>query len=627
MPGESVDITKENIEKLKALFPEVVSEGKVDFEKLKNIFTRVDPDDIASDERYNFTWSGKRRNIHVAQQPSKGTLRPVKEKSKNWNTTENLYIEGDNLEVLKLLQKSYFQRIKMIYIDPPYNTGNDFVYKDNFKDELENYLEQTGQVDSDGNKLSTNTESNGRYHSDWLNMIYPRLKVARNLLMDKGIIMISIDDHEIDNLMKICGEIFGVTNFVGIFVWKRRTSSAMDQTNMSTDHEYVIAYRKVKFSAFRGVKKDFKGYSNPDNDPRGIWTTGDLTVGMNADMRPNQYYEITDPLTGLVYKPNFNRVWSYVPESMKKLISENRVIFPKDPTKKPALKRFASELKSSVNPFSTLMESVGMNTEGTREVNSLFNASLFNYAKPVSLLTTLIKQTARDNDIILDFFSGSATTAQAVIQVNAEEKSGLKFIMVQLPELTENDSQAKKYGYNNLCELGEERIRRAGEKIKSLLIEKRKKEGMLSETMDPNDLDIGFKVFKLDRSNIQEWYADFDHIGEQLNLFENNFVKGRSEEDIVYEIMLKSGLDLNYPIEKINFHGKKIFSIAYGALFICLDDQVTSDIADKLIELKNELKPEKTRVVFKDLGFKDDQTKINVYETLKANGFDELMSI
>lgn len=626
MSGESKDIVKDHVEKLKQLFPEVVSEGQVDFDKLKDIFTKVNPDEIAQDERYNFTWSGKKRSIHIAQQPSKGTLRPVKEKSKNWDKTQNLYIEGDNLEVLKLLQKSYFQKVKMIYIDPPYNTGNDFVYKDDYKDGIENYLEQTGQT-SKGKKLSTNIETSGRFHSSWLNMMFPRLSVARSLLSSDGIILISIDDHEIDNLKKICEEIFGSTNFIGIFVWKRRTSSAMDQTNMSTDHEYILAYKKNTFSSFNGVEKDYSAYSNPDNDPRGLWTKGDLTVGMNGDMRPNQFYEITDPHTGLVYKPNFNRVWSYTPDSMKKLIEANRVIFPDDNTKKPALKRFASELKSSVNPFSTLLKDVGMNTEGTREVNGLFKASLFNYAKPVSLLTTMIRQTTNKNDVILDFFSGSATTAQAVMQVNAEDNNQLKFIMIQLPELTQEGSQAKKYGYNNICELGEERIRRAGEKIKKELIEKREKEGMLSKTMNPEDLDIGFKVFKLDRSNIKEWYADFDHIGEQLDLFENNFVKGRSEEDIVYEIMLKSGLDLNYPIEKINFHGKNIYNIAYGALFICLDDEITVDVADKLVELKNELNPEKACVVFKDLGFKDDQTKINVYENLKSNGFEELLSI
>jgi adenine-specific DNA-methyltransferase len=353
-----------------------------------------------------------KKSVLLANASIEKTLPPCREESMNFDSTENLYIESDNLDVLKFLQETYLNKVKMIYIDSPYNTGNDFVYEDDFAQSTNEYLESSGQFDEIGNRLVKNLDSNGRFHTNWLNMIYPRLKLAKDLLRDDGIIFISIDDNEVQNLWKLCDEIYGEENFIGCFVWKRRTPSAMDRTKASTDHEYVLAYHRGVFSALRGVDKDFQGYSNPDCDPRGLWTTGDLTVGMNGDMRPNQFYNLIDPKTGKVYKPNLNRVWSYAPESMQKLIEEGRVIFPEDINKRPMRKRFANELNSDINPFSTWLTEVGMNAEGTRIANSLFdNKALFNYTKPLSLIKSLIQQATANSDIILGFFSGSTTTA------------------------------------------------------------------------------------------------------------------------------------------------------------------------------------------------------------------------
>lgn len=615
---QSLDLLQENIAALRELFPEVCCEGKVDFDKLKQVLGEYTDD---SAERYNFTWNGKGQALRLSQTPSMGTLRPCKEESKNWDDTQNLYIEGDNLEVLKLLQKSYHGKVKMIYIDPPYNTGGDFVYPDDFSDSIENYKEITGQVDAEGRKLSTNSEANGRYHTDWLNMMYPRLRLARNLLTDDGVIFISIDDNEINNLRKVCDEVFGESAFLASFVWKRRSFSAMDTSNCSTDHEYVLAYYAQSFIPFNGTEKDYKGYSNPDNDPRGPWTTGDLTVGMNGDMRPNQFYDLTNPKTGKVYKPNYNRVWSYIPESMDELIKDNRIVFPDDTNQRPMKKRFASELKAGVNPFSTWMDCVGMNTEGTRSINSIFGAALFNYSKPISLCYNLIKQAAHNNSIILDFFSGSATTAHAVMQLNAEDGGNRKFIMVQLPEPCAEGTEAAKAGYKNICEIGKERIRRAGEKIKA---EVEQQNAQLKIGEEPKKApDIGFKDFKLDTSNLKKWQPDADELEQSLFDSISNYVDGRSELDVVYEIMLKMGLDLTWPLETHTYGGKNVYTIGMGALMICLDDHITPDVAEGMVSLHKKLAPETWKVVFKDNGFADDSAKVNIKEILKCAGLEE----
>jgi len=611
---QSPDIAEENIQKLKALFPEIVTEGKVDFEKLQQVLGEYVED---SDERYNFSWNGKGQALRLSQTPSLGTLRPCKDESKDWHTTQNLYIEGDNLEVLKLLQKSYHSKVKMIYIDPPYNTGKDFVYKDDFHDSLENYKRITGQVDSEGNRVSTNTEASGRYHTDWLNMMYPRLRLARNLLTDDGVIFISIDDNEVDNLKKICNEVFGEDNFLAQFIWKKRSGANDAKNFVSIDHEYILCYSKYGLAQLKGVGKTFDNYKNPDNDPRGDWTSGDLTCNKNYIERPNLYYAIVDPKTGITYKCNKNRVWRTVKEKMDEYIKEGKILFPQNGQGTPMYKRHRCEVRSDFQPISSLLGNF-LNANSTKELRGIIGERIFDYPKSVELLKIIIGQGSGNGDIILDFFSGSSTTAHAVMQLNAEDGGKRKFIMVQLPEPTDEKSEAYKAGYKNICEIGKERIRRAGEKIKE---ENKDKENI-------ENLDIGFKVLKLDTSNIRKWQPDYNDLERSLLDHVNNYVEGRTELDVVYEIMLKYGLDMTYPVEEFTIAGKKVYSVGLGMLMICLDDEITAEIANGILEKIKQLKPEgEIRVVFKDNGFKTDSNKTNIKEILKSGGIEEFITL
>jgi len=613
--GSSMDIVQDNIAKLKQLFPDVFSEGKIDFEKLQDTLGDVIED---KEERYNFTWHGKAQAKRIAQSVSTGTLLPCKEESKHWDSTQNLFIEGDNLEVLKLLQKSYHNQVKMIYIDPPYNTGKEFIYPDNYRDNLDTYMQYTGQKDNEGRKFGTNPEQSGKFHTNWLNMMYPRLKLARNLLRDDGVIFISIDDNEQSNLKKLCDEIFGEENFIAQLLWKRRASSAMADNNVSTDHEYVLCYQKGRLEGFAGFKKDFKNYSNSDGDIRGPWVLGDLTVGMTAAMRPNQAYDLIDKKTGNIYPFNPNRVWAYIPESMQRMMDEGRVMFPKDSSKRPMQKRFQHELKSTYNPLSTIMlDKVGLNTEATRTIQEVLGGNIFDYSKPLSLLRNLIPQICNDTEIVMDFFSGSSVTAHAVMDLNAKNNGNRKHIMVQLPEPCDEKTEAYKAGYKTIADIGKERIRRAGEKI---LQDNADIEGI-------ENLDIGFKVFKLDSSNIKPWDADFDNLEDTLLSHVDNIKQERSEEDVLYEILLKYGLNLTVPIEERIVHGKIVYIIGFGALIICLDNEITLDVVDGIGALKNELEPEVMRVVFKDGGFKDDVVKTNAIQNLKRFGIDDVKSL
>lgn len=613
--GLSRDVVADNIAQLKQIFPEVFCEGKVDFEVLKATLGEYLE---TQEERYQFNWHGKAQARRIAQTQSTGTLRPCKEESKDWDSTQNVFIEGDNLEVLKLLQKSYHKKVKMIYIDPPYNTGKEFIYPDNFKENLDTYLQYTGQIDAEGRKFGTNAETTGRYHTNWLNMMYPRLKLARNLLADDGVIFISIDDNEQANLKKLCDEVFGEENFVAHLLWKRRASSAMADNNVSIDHEYVICYQKGKLKGLIGFKKDFKNYSNPDNDERGAWVMGDLTVGMTASMRPNQAYDLVDKKTGHIYPYNPNRVWAYIPESMDKMIDEERIIFPSDPSKRPMQKRFQKELKSSYNPFSTLMmDKVGLNTEATRTIQEVLGGNIFDYSKPLSLLKNLIPQICNDAEIIIDFFSGSSVTAHAIMDLNAQDNGKRKHIMVQLPEPCDEKSEAHKAGYQTIADIGKERIRRAGEKI---LADNQDKDGI-------EDLDVGFKVFKLDSSNIKAWDADFDNLEDDLISAIENTKADRSEDDLLYEILLKYGLDLTIPIETHTFYDKTVYSIGLGRLIVCLDNDITLEVVEAIGKLKEEYQPETCHVVFKDNGFKDDVVKTNAIQVLKQYEIEEVKSL
>lgn len=651
MSGETLNIVADNIQKLKQIFPEVFNEDKVDFEKLEAVLGEYKDNGT---ERYNFTWPGKSKAIRIAQTPSTGTLRPCKEESKDWDTTENLYIEGDNLEVLKLLQKSYYGKVKMIYIDPPYNTGNDFVYEDDFKDNVENYLAITGQKDSEGNKTTTNTESNGRYHSNWLNMMYPRLKLARNLLTDDGVIFISIDDNEVHNSRKICDEIFGENNFIASLVWAAGRKN--DSKYVSISHEYVLCYVKsigilneqkilwrekkqglkeiyaIYTTLSKKHKEDYLSISKelkqwyrdlPNGSPaknhshyncvdkNGIYFPSDISWPGGGGPK----YEVLHPITKKPVKIP-NRGWVYPnKQRMQEMIDKGNVHFGVDEKSVPCKKTYLKEKEYST-PYSVFYKD---GRAATKRLRSLMDAMIFQNPKDEEIIESLIEFTISNKDsIILDFFSGSATTAHAVMQLNVKDNGKRKFIMVQLPEETGEKSEAYKAGYKTICEIGKERIRRAGDKIKE---ENKDKEGI-------DDLDIGFKVFKLDSSNINRWDSSYDQDLEQ-NLLSSidNIKEGRNEEDILYEVLLKYGIDLNMPIEEHNINGKKIFDIGFGAIIACLDDNISLEIVDEIGKLKEELQPETCRVVFMDNGFSSDSVKTNAVQILKRYNIDDVKSI
>ncbi|MGQ3678882.1 site-specific DNA-methyltransferase [Tenacibaculum discolor] len=614
--SQSENIVESNIEKLKALFPEIVAEGKIDFKVLQEV---LGEEVEQGEEYYRFTWAGKANARREAQKPSTGTLRPAPEESVDWNTTQNLYIEGDNLEVLKLLQKSYASKIKMIYIDPPYNTGKDFVYKDNYKDNLRNYQEVTGQLDEDGNKLSTNSDSDGRYHSNWLNMMYPRLRLARNLLKDDGVVFMSIGEDEIQNFRKISDEIFGEDNFIAQLIWQKKFSRANDATYFSTMHDYILCYaKKNKLIDSNGFDlqllsrslTEAKGYSNPDNDFRGEWTSVVLSARSGTD---SLNYEIITPSGRSCFPPD-GRFWSVNKEKFQELVRDNRIWFGKNGDGTPRLKTFFNEVQSGLRPNTIWFhEEVGHNQEGRQELKKLFDdKAYFDSPKPVRLLLQILYIANSKDSIIMDFFSGSATTAHAVMQLNAEDGGNRKHIQVQLPEPTEEKSEAYKAGYKTIADIGKERIRRAASKIKEEHPDKAK--------------DLGFKVFKLDTSNIKAWDGNPENLENTLFDAQENIKTDRTEHDVLYEILLKYGLDLTLPIEEKQIESKTVFSVGYGALFICLSDNLNSTIAEGIGKWKEELQPEVCRVVFKDAGFTDVE-KTNSVQILKRFGITEIKSI
>ena len=606
LTGESKNIVSDNISKLKEIFPDVITENKIDFKKLELI---LGEDIDVFHEKYSFTWPGKIQAIKESQKQSTGTLRPCREESKDWDSTQNLYIEGDNLEVLKLLQKSYYNKIKCIYIDPPYNTGKDFIYKDNFKDNLENYLELTGQLvtgererESIGIKLSTNMEAYGRFHSNWLNMMYPRLKLAKNLLNDEGVIFISIDDNEFSNLKKICDEIFGETNFIATICQKSRGGISNDKI-ISENHNYHLFYAKNKLNIHKnrlnyGIRKseeDFKRFNKDDGDGKGPYSLNPVS-GPGGARKGNPYY-------------NFLGVEGYFRFSEKRMSNmydEGKIVKINNNLYQ---KTYLNDLKNNVKKISTWWDNVGTTSNGTKLIKQLFsegNVPIFDHPKPIELIELMIEYcNFHENDFILDFFSGSATTANALLKTNIKENKNYKFIMIQLPESTDEKSEACKSGYSNICEIGKERIRRAGDKI--------------VEESGNNDLDIGFKVFKLDSSNLEKWDPDYNNVQQSLTI--DNIKSDRTNEDLVYEIMLKYGIDLTLPIEEIN----NIYSVGFGALVICLDNNITKEITGEIIKLTKNAST--SRVVFKDSGFKSDADKTNIKEILRTNNIKEFITI
>lgn len=582
-------MVNENVRRIGELFPNCLTETKdengrsrlsIDIDQLRQELSH----DIVEgpEERYQFTWPDKRNAIRMANEPTNDTLRPVRENettptgadsmgkpycstgSVNFDTTQNLYIEGDNLQVLKLLREDYLGKIKMIYIDPPYNTGNDFVYRDDFSQSADEYAENSGQTDEEGNRLFANTESNGRFHTDWLNMIYPRLKVAKDLLSEDGVIFISMDENEIDNLEKVCNEIFGEHNMVGKVIWERAFAPKNDAKYLSDSHDYIIVYARNINSFSIGLlpRTDEANarYKNPDNDPRGPWTPDNMTVKTYS---ASYDYEITTPNGSIMSPPN-GRCWFTSKERMQKLIEEGRVWFGSDGGNMPRLKRYLADVQQGMTPITIWKYTeVGHNQEGRQEVKQLFDGKgYFDGPKPLRLLNRIITiaNTCKDS-IILDFFSGSATTAHAVMQLNAEDGGKRKFIMVQLPEATDEKSEAYKAGYKNICEIGKERIRRAGKKIKE------------DSPLTTQNLDTGFRVLKLDSSNMEDVYVTPDKFTEG-SLFANNIKSDRTEEDLLFQVMIEMGIDLSSKIERMEIADKTVWDVANNYLLACFDEQV-----------------------------------------------------
>lgn len=672
---QTPNLTAQNIDKIAALFPncitEMLDEEKstpdhkvykhgISFELLKQMLS---PDVVDGDEAYEFTWVGKKASIVEANKPIRKTLRPCPEESKNWDDTENLYIEGDNLEVLKLLQESYLGKVKMIYIDPPYNTGNDFIYADDFMRSQDEENRQMGMYDEDENRLFKNNDSNGRFHSDWCSMMYSRLMLARNLLTDDGLILISLDDGEIGNLRKICDEIFGESNFVTQFVWKSRQNKDNRNLNgVSVDHEYILAYSKLSgVRIFKGEERSGEGYSNPDNDPNGAWASANMAGIATESQRPNLHYDLINPATGINYgRPKMG--WRYDRKTMAKLIAENKILWPDSPSGRPRKKTYLNELSGNLPGFSSVVGENLFTRSGTVEIDSLFEQRIFNFPKPSELIKCFVSQITAPSDIILDFFSGSATSAHAVMRLNAEDSGHRKFIMVQLPEPCDEKSEAYKAGYKTICDIGKERIRRAGDKLyetlktggkdfqhiaKNINIAPRKtfasddgqtsfevpmipaRLGKADETAEnqklADSLDIGFRVFKLDDTNMKDvYYSAEEYSQTNLEDLESNIKEDRTDLDLLFGCLLDWGLPLSMPYRSEKIGNCTVHTYAPGdaalnvpdALVACFDNNVPENVIKEIAKRKPR------RAVFRDSSFASSPEKINVFEIFKLYAQD-----
>lgn len=595
MKMQSLDVVGSNIKKIQQLFPNCVTErmGKngrpelaIDFEKLQAELSNEIMDE--GEERYQFTWPDKRAANRLANTPTTMTLRPCREESVDFDHTQNLYIEGDNLDVLKALRETYLGKVKMIYIDPPYNTGNDFVYNDEYNVGRDVEEDRNGLFDEEGNQTLSqyerNTASNGRFHTDWLNMIYPRLKVARDLLLDDGVIFISIDDNEIENLMKICDEIFGEMNFVAQIPWRKRTAKSDVPFGISQDYEFIICYAKSNDFCASIKGKERKYYETPDY-PGKPWRVHDLTTQRTASERPNSYFTMVNPKSGEKYPANQLRTWAVTYDTFDEYYNQGRIVFPGDydflNISRPAFRYWKEDdMKKAGEDFGRIAVStklpdiIGMSQDGTKEVTNLFDGKIFSFPKPSSLIKFLLEIVNSKDSLVLDFFSGSATTAHAVMQLNAEDGGNRKFIMVQLPEKTDEKSEAYKAGYKNICEIGKERIRRAGKKIKE---ENKGKEGI-------DHLDIGFRVLKLDSSNMEDVYytpQEFD----VHSLFNENVKADRTGEDLLFQVMLDLGIELSAKIEIRQVAGKTVYLVDDNYLIACFDRDVTETTITEIAKL------------------------------------------
>ena len=655
MKFESPDMTAQNIDRIADLFPNCVTEASdghggikraINFELLKQMLS---PDEVDGDEAYEFTWVGKKAAIVEANKPIRKTLRPCVAESKDWDTTENLYIEGDNLEVLKLLQESYLGKVKMIYIDPPYNTGNDFIYKDEIEMEDSVYQEGIGRLDDDGNRMFKNTDTNGRFHSDWCSMIYSRLMLARNLLTEDGIIFISIDDNELSSLIDIGKEIFGFDNYVATFVWEKRKTRE-NRKIVSVRHDYIICFTKTFEQRSNAIGLEemndeaIDRYKNPDNDPRGVWTSVPA-IAQGGHATKSQFYTLISP-KGLSFNPPSGSCWRYTQERMQQAIEDNRIWFGSDGTGVPRIKKFLSEGKQGLTPETLLVaENAGTNDSAKRELVSLFDGiAVFETPKPVSLIMHILSicNNAKEG-ICLDFFSGTSTTAHAVMQLNAEDGGHRKFIMVQLPEKCDESSEAYKAGYKNICEIGKERIRRAGMKIKDNLeqngtdiqyIHKALENAPIKnicgfdvpiiparwskadETEEnrklTESLDTGFRVLKLDDTNMNDvYYAPDDYNQGMLAGLESNIKDDRTDLDLLFGCLIDWGLPLSLPYKSEKIDGCTVHTYNDGDLIACFDKNIPESVVKEIAKRKP------LRAVFRDSGFASSPEKINVFEIFK----------
>lgn len=609
----SPDLTQANIDKLAQLFPNCLTETRgadgdvkrsIDFDQLRQELSTSIVE--GPQERYHLNWPGKREALLTANAPIAKTLRPCREESVDFDTTQNLFIEGDNLDALKLLQETYLNKVKLIYIDPPYNTGNDFIYEDNFSEDAKAYFQRSLQLDEFGNRLIANTEANGRFHSDWLSMMYPRLKLARNLLSDDGVIFISADDNEIANLLKLCDEIFGEANFVANFIWEKRTNRE-NRKVVSSRHDYVACYCKNQILGKRAVKqlpmtaKALANYKNPDSDPRGLWKSDPATAQAGHGTK-NQFYVLTSP-SGKEHQLESGRCWLYTKEVMQIAIDDGRIWFGRDGNGVPRIKTYLDAKDRALTPESIIFsEDVGTNESAKNALKELFDGrSVFDTPKPVNLIKLLIQLGVEDG-MVLDFFAGSAATAQAVLSSNAEDGRKRNFALIQLPEACNSNSDALAEGYFNITGIGKERIRRAGKKIKE----------DYSESPAIGELDIGFRVLKIDSSNMKEVFYTPDAVSQDLLSYQvNNIREDRTSEDLLFQVLLDWGVDLALPITQESISGKPVYFVDGNALMACFEEGVSEEFVKLLA------KREPLRVVFRDAGFASDSVKINVEQIFK----------
>lgn len=604
---QTPNLVDANIEKIAALFPNCITEDRdengtvrrvVDFDLLRQELSASLVEGVR--ERYTLNWPGKNEAILTANAPIAKTLRPCKEESVDFENTRNIYIEGDNLDALKLLQETYLNKIKMIYIDPPYNTGNDFIYEDDFAEDTETFLQRSNQKDAEGNRLIANTEANGRFHSDWLSMIYPRLKLARNLLKDDGVIFISIDDKEQENLKKICDELFGAENYRGTLIWQHSIQPKGYSGTFSVHHNFIYCYAKSDSYVLANLPRTDehnKNYSNPDNDPNGPWRSGDVR---NALYRPNLIYDITTPSGKVIHAPE--KGWRWSKETVAQKISTGEIKFSADETR-IIRKIYLNTLDGRTPETLLLAKEVGSTRDAANEIKVLFDGSQpFDTPKPTKLVGHLVCLSgAAKNDLVLDFFSGSATTAHALMQLNAEDNGNRKFIMVQLPEPCDEQTEAFKTGYKTIAEIGKERIRRAGKKIKE------------ENPLSTQNLDTGFRVFKVDTSNMKDVYYTPDELKQDnLELFKDHIKPDRSPEDLLFQVFIDWGLDLTLPIAKETIDGKTVFLVDTNSLIACFDSGINEELVKKLAAHKP------LRVVFRDDAFGSDSVKINVEQIFKS---------